>query len=483
LVACAQGNVENKSPQPLQFDVQPWLDDFHQLIKSIQTLYPDLEWTIRDRHMDLPQLRISTEKKLSRATSDEEARKGIKEFLASFGDGHLSVQWSKEDPVASQDSPASRPICSRLGYETKVRRGIDFTQLTDFTPILGPAADSFPGGILSLPGGPKVGVLRIAEFNEHRFPGSCEAALPELHLHPQDDCDAHCAATLAIHSSDILTAWLMERAAQLRSMGAAALLVDVTHNDGGDSWNEPVARSLAPVPLIDERFGFIKSAAWITQLQGELRAVESDLKKHRAPGPLLKQARARLRAALAEGHQPCDRSHVFDSGKLDCSSIVTDIFYWSGILPYLKPGSLPPSDSRSVLFGPSGYIYSEGTQHLPLYVVVDRHSWSSAERFAGLLQDNHAAIILGERTGGAGCGFTGGNTPVTLTHSHASVRIPDCIGLRFDGSNANNGVTPDVGVPWASDDKNLVRAQKLQSSLIELTQKPQDESPNEPRER
>jgi C-terminal processing protease CtpA/Prc len=41
----------------------------------------------------------------------------------------------------------------------------------------------------------------------------------------------------------------------------------------------------------------------------------------------------------------------------------------------------------------SRYAYTENPKALPLYVVVDRETWSAAEYFAALLQDNHAATV------------------------------------------------------------------------------------------
>jgi len=53
----------------------------------------------------------------------------------------------------------------------------------------------------------------------------------------------------------------------------------------------------------------------------------------------------------------------------------------------------------------SRYAYTQNPKALPLYVVLDRETWSAAEYFAALLQD-HAATVVGEVIGGAGCGYT-----------------------------------------------------------------------------
>jgi C-terminal processing protease CtpA/Prc len=180
---------------------------------------------------------------------------------------------------------------------------------------------------------------------------------------------------------------------------------------------------------------------------------------------VLEEAAIRLRSAIARSKESCDRSRVFDDGKLSCSLVADDLLFWSGVLPYAKPGSFASLESRTTLFHPLRYEYSEDAHRLPLFVAVDRHTWSSAERVASLLQDNGAATIIGELTGGAGCGYTNGGIPTTLTHSRATVMMPDCVGLRKDGSNGNDGVTPDVLVPWVERDTSFTKANKLLRAL------------------
>jgi hypothetical protein len=75
--------------------------------------YANLEWAVEDRKMDLPQLRRETEAKLREASDDAGARRVLDKFLASFGDGHLEIEWSK---VSSQPKPAADPpqsLCER----------------------------------------------------------------------------------------------------------------------------------------------------------------------------------------------------------------------------------------------------------------------------------------------------------------------------------------------------------------------------------
>jgi len=130
-------------------------------------------------------------------------------------------------------------------------------------------------------------------------------------------------------------------------------------------------------------------------------------------------------------------------------------------LRHARPGAFAGLESRTTLFHPLRYTYSEKADRLPLYVLVDRHTWSAAEYFAALLQDNRAAMVVGELTGGAGCGYTNGGIPTVLPNSGAKVRMPDCVRLRKDGSDEVAGVTPDVLVPWANWESPFTKADKL----------------------
>jgi len=96
---------------------------------------------------------------------------------------------------------------------------------------------------------------------------------------------------------------------------------------------------------------------------------------------------------------------------------------------------------------------------------VDRGTWSAAEYFAALLQDNHAATVIGELTGGAGCGYTDGGIPATLKNSGAQLKMPDCVRFRADGSNEVNGITPDILLPWSGHDSDFQRVSKLLAAL------------------
>jgi hypothetical protein len=450
------------------FDTRPWLEDFDQLTAEMTAHYSGLEFAVQQRHMDLPGLRRETAAKLAQSCNEADARQVLMKFLDSFGDGHLELDWPQAAPVSTEPKASEAPsLCARLDYKKRpFKIGVDFSQLPQFTSVGGEEAEWFPGGILRLGGDARLGVIRIAIFSEHWFPEACEQAVRLLHLEKTDKCDEQCENSIEREAGNVLTAAIVKRAQQLQAAGATALFVDIAHNGGGSNWVEAPPRVLSRVPLRESHFGFIKREHWTKQLKDQLADVESDLKKGSGPKDVLQEAATRLRSGIARTQEPCDRSQVWTDGTLPCSLLVTDVLFNGGILPYAQPGSFASLESKTTLFHPLSYTYTESSARLPLYVAVDGDTWSAAEYFAAILQDNKAATILGEVTGGAGCGYTNGGIPTALKNSHATVKMPDCVRLRKDGSNEVSGITPDVLVPWSKHDSAYQRAEKMYHALL-----------------
>ena len=454
----AQPAIPNAHP----FDPAPWQQDFTQLLSAMSVHYANLEWAIHGRHMDLAKLRKQTQAKLSHAHSDAEARAIFESFLAAFGDGHLGIEWPHTAGANPPQLIEHQDLCQRLGYNSRDNHaGLDFSGLPQFSPLPGEEAAYFPGGLLAISKSRKIGVIRIGLFAESGYPQACEQVIHTLNLGNSTLCNADCRNRIQQQVADLLTIALGRRAAALRKAGATRLLVDITDNGGGDNWVEATSRELSAVPLRQDRYAFVKSQHWTRDLEERLEDVNTDLAQHRNPHQVLMTARAHLMQAIAESQHPCDLDSVWTTGKQNCSQLVKNLLYTDALIPYARPGSFTGLASREDLFDPLRYPYTESRDRLPLYVVVDGNTWSAAEDFAATLQDNHAAVIIGLPTGGAGCGYTNGGIPTILKNSMASVEMPDCVRIRADGTNAVAGVTPDVLVPWARSNSPYQRVDTL----------------------
>ena len=162
---------------------------------------------------------------------------------------------------------------------------------------------------------------------------------------------------------------------------------------------------------------------------------------------------------------PCDSSAFWRGERPRCQWLGRG-FYASGLLASADPATLKGKPWAKVLFSPLQVPYEQGLWRGPLLVLVDRDVSSAAAQVSALLQDNKAAIIFGEPTGG-GCGHTDGGTPTTLTNSRAKLIVPDCTRLRVDGSNEVMGVTPDVAVGFGAVDGPHRKAARVLAKLPE----------------
>jgi hypothetical protein len=446
-------------------DHDKWLADFRQVLEAMSSHYANLDSAIDDRKMDLPALRKRTEDRLRAVKDDAQAREAIDAFLAEFGDGHVRMVWPAAAPATDGEPAKARPLCERLGYETRPPRGTDFTSLPEFR-----AMDHawFPGGVLRLDAQRQAGIIRLRLFSEQAHGADpCTAALEALGIAPDAaECDGMCAYRIQLAAGDVLTASLAGRAEELRKAGATMLVLDLSGNGGGSDWVEPAIRTLSPKPLQAARLGFVKHPHWVTQIRDRIGEIEYDQQSNDLA--MLKDAHRSLRAGLERAGETCDRMGVWNDPpqRPRCSLLVSDLLYASGSLPYAKPGSIPETfHSRAVLFKPTHYTYTESANTLPLIVLVDSGTASASEQAVSMLQDAKAAVIAGTPTRGAGCGHTNGGIDTLLKNSGATLKLPDCVRFRKDGSNEVVGITPDVVVPWRFFDSPAQRARKVLSVL------------------
>jgi len=102
-------------------------------------------------------------------------------------------------------------------------------------------------------------------------------------------------------------------------------------------------------------------------------------------------------------------------------------------------------------------IAGRGGWRGPLLIYADRGSASATEDFIAWLHQNKAALLLGERTFGAGCGHVSGGGSVRLPHAGLAVRMPNCARFLADGTNEIEGQRPDIPIE-AGDETSWARA-------------------------
>ncbi len=317
-------------------------------------------------------------------------------------------------------------------------------------------------GLLAV-AGRTVGVVRIGIFQVQGYPALCEQAAAALRVPRGAPCDEACSDRIAGWAYGRLTAGLEGVLRRLRAAGADVLLVDITDNGGGSQWVEAAARILSRRPLTSSRLGFLRSTHWAEEWRDKAEQL-----RHAAAGAP-EPERARL---LAWANEAADAARVAATpcpARGSCERLGRAGFA-TGLVGSAPAGTFAGKPWGPLVFTPAQYEYHDGVFGGPVVVLTDDETWSAAEELAAELQDNRAAVVLGARTGGAGCGHTG-EPPTKLTNSGAVLELPDCARFRADGSNEVSGVVPDVPVGLRAYDGKPYQARLVGAKLEEAVAK------------
>lgn len=467
-----------------------WLEDLADLERHTARSYANLEWMVTRRGVDPRAVHDSAVAALARARTRREARRALQAFAASFEDGHFQLRmpppapviaalrlWNREGTPPAPDWSVEK-ACRALGYEADAGGfGVALDRLAGFETIDSETIDgdggAFPIGLLPLSHGRRAGVLRISLFSTRAHRSACATAWRRLRDSLSAPCGERCAEALDSIAGVVLLERLATRARALAAAGADLLVVDLTGNGGGENIVDPMARTLTPVRLRWPASYVLRHPHALAQLDEQRAALAADLARGDIAAPqraLLLDAVAHLDSLIAEVRRPCDWTGIWRAGGagVSCRMLARTEPWPARALDYTAPGALDGLESKWVLFDPSRFTYREGAWTGPLVVLVDRRTASAAEGFASLLRDNDAATIIGERTYGAGCGYTNGGIRHTLRHTGLEVRLPDCVRSRADGTNEVEGVTPDVAVPWQEGDDGAARARRVAEVLAAL---------------
>ena len=426
-------------PATDSFDPKPWLEDLDQARGAFATKYANLEWAVLEREIDLSALFADAKAQLRSASSDTDARAAFDRLARRVGDGHVLFRWTRDK------TPTTTPNanCAELGYNTRIRGGPSAALMPGYLPLPLAPTTEFPAGTIQLTDH-KVGVIKIGVFTPQGLPELCADALAALRLSPEMLCDKACSDRIDTVVSDRMTRDLEAQIRSINATGADVLLIDIANNGGGTQWAEAAARMVTAVRLKSAQIGFVRGPHWVkyfTDTEADLRAAAKG-----ALGDDRKLLMALAAQAHTYGHEaetPCDSEPLW-LGKIPPCNWLVHGFYSSGLIDSADPNAIRNKPWGTHVFAPIRYPYNEGVWRGPLIVLVNGGTGSAAEQFAAILQDNHAAVVMGAPTVGAGCGHTNGGTPTTLKNSGGVLEMPDCTRFRADGSNEVMGVQPDV---------------------------------------
>lgn len=94
----------------------------------------------------------------------------------------------------------------------------------------------------------------------------------------------------------------------------------------------------------------------------------------------------------------------------------------------------------------------------PLAILADTRTASAAEEFITWARDNRRAVMGGERTSGAGCGYMDGGAAFRFSAVPMHLMMPNCSRFTRDGVNEIEGQKPDLAIDWATLQPKAVKA-------------------------
>lgn len=467
---------------------EAWLADYGTLRRHLESAYANLLDRAASRKIDLPALDEATRARLAAATTRGEARRAVGDFVAAFDDAHFQARTPKGPlrrwlrRLVGTDRPASvEPIpagtagakaCGDMGYRARGKQPLDWASLPGWKPLPGsPAVHPFPSGTVEA-GGRRLAILRIPLLSSEAYPELC-AATWDARRADGPPCDADCQDAFSLEVDFALADGLARQAEALAATGATTLLVDLSGNGGGSSVSEPLARTLTPLPLRRPDWGFVRHPHWASRFARMDDDFAEDLAR---PSPTPRQrelvvaAREEVARLRRVAETPCDLSTIWRRGAPPppCSNVVR----MPALVPYAAPGSLDGLDTKGWLFNPSQYRYREGAWRGELVVVTDGDTASASEEFAAILADNGAARIAGAPTLGIGCGYTNGGITLELPSLGMTVRAPDCVRYRADGTNEAEPIRPDLPAGWTEGDDAATRARKVVAAVVAAGPRP-----------
>ena len=451
------------------FDAGPWLQDLQQVQVALTTKYANLDWVVFEREADLPRLFADARTRIGRASSDFDARAAIERLIGRLGDAHVEVGWpsrptSRSTPSRSAEAPAPAALCSGIGYVRRTSSAPVGGLVAGFRPIADSTDSDFPAGTLDV-SGKRVGIVRIAEFSPARAPALCESALKALRIAPETVCDDACRSRVEKWAYTRMSRDLAESIDSLEKAGSSVLLVDITGNGGGSEWAEAAARMLTPMRLRSEEMQFVRGEHWTRKwsaLAADLRKAAKDADE--AGAAQLSAWAEKVDEKTKDAATACPGDAYWSRRRPGCHWLGAG-FFATGLLGDADVAALRKHPWGALVFTPAQYDFPTGVWHGPLLVLVDQRTYSAAEEFAAVLQDNGVAIILGAATGGAGCGRTDGGTPTLLKNSGGTLQVPDCARIRRNGANEVSGIDPDVLIGFRDADGATRRGIRLLGAL------------------
>jgi hypothetical protein len=462
-----------------------WLAEYEEAKHYLVTADANFDWVVHKKGIDLVALDRATRDEVASSWTSMGAAWTVRGFVWKFADGHTWARirpnlWWRGMKGQGHIAPGTHPApgtqhpafvsalsageaCGLADLDVNARPEGWTLPFADTPGAELVPDDEFPSVMITIADGRKVGILRIAKFGHEHFGPSCARAWEELQREwATAACDEGCRWVLVARTMQNGAARAAEVANELQRRGAVAVVVDITGNGGGSEFADAVARALTATPLRYAPGGFIRHPHRVAALREEREAILGDTgRASPAQRAVMDRVVARIDSLTLEAQRDCHRDTVWSGAPALCSNTVITPPY----IDYAPPRTFDGLENAWALWAPSWHAGREGIYRGPLLILQDHASASASEEFAARLRDNGAARIIGERSFGAGCGYTNGGTRLELEALGLLIRAPDCQRLRMDGANETEGIGADVEAGWEARDTPGVRVEKAVAAI------------------
>ncbi|RIV71563.1 S41 family peptidase [Flagellimonas aequoris] len=445
-------------------NTQQWIADFDKLKEEMVKGYANLKFSTIKEGLDLAELNKRTTLQLEQAKSKEDAQEIIMNFLKIFNDGHLRARKYRVPDKNLNSDKAFRELNSndsafsaltKMAYEKRAPKfPIQYDSVAGYEPLTS-KENPFPLAIIKKDED-KIGVLRIGFFGYWRYWDTALSLWEEHSQTFEGNCDNECQWTFTKMVEKELTQKLIQQIDLAKSLEVDALIVDVSGNGGGTEWYEAVARLFSDSKLRNPPFYVVKHTIWQNVLSPQLKLIDADLANPDINVPLknaLQQLKDHTSQLLESCINHCDPNDVWSNNNLECLDLLEHAYAYELPEAITEDKQFRELHTKNLIQTNRFLPFKRGifADKDRLFIVQDRGSGSATEGFTSILQSNEAAIIVGETSYGAGCGYTNGGQEVVLEHLDLVVKMPDCVRLRKDGTNEIYGIKPDIAIGWEED--------------------------------
>lgn len=451
-----------------------WLQDYKTLKSELTTGYANLQEAVRKERIDLIKLNDKTVKGIENAISKKEAQSVVISFLKKFNDGHLRA--SVVNTISDTGSEIDNYVYStdnttialeKMGFEkNETHYNIRYDSIEGYRSLV-LDKNPFDAGIIDASEG-KIGILKLHSFGHWTYWNTAMDIWESYRKKIDKSCDNDCQWKFVQEVESSLSRSILVRLEQLKNESISSLLLDVSDNGGGTSWYEEIVRFFSDKKLIKSKISFVKHKHWNFILKNHLKLIEEDLSNTNIKEELKKKLtmfRALVLEKIRKTESVCSFDEIWKEQGFECAELIPHPY--AAELPFgiMQDSQFNLLKIKQILDTSRFLPFRRNVYSGPLYVVQDVYSASATEGFTSLLQLNNRAIIVGENSYGAGCGYTNGGISIKLKSLNLIVKMPDCSRYRKDGKNEIYGIEPDLLTDWNKEDSKNMKGIKVIESI------------------